>query len=151
MALSDFLTARRRAMLNAVGLSGERTAQVSGDVYAPKGVSFPGTNSLAGQIKALTPRRIGRFAECTVVSRARSRSGFDYAKYQHDRVLRHVSFMPRSLSFVDFGQSGTRAQKYPQGYRAAAAGSPRYKSEYLVKGAAATRMDHVNIIRAALV
>lgn len=148
--LSDFLRNRRRAVLNAAGLMGETVAKAAADIYSPKGANFPAKNSLAKGIVALNPRHVGRFAECTVVSTARSKSGFDYARFQHDRTLRHVTFMPRSLSYVDFGKSGTREKRYQQGYNAAKAGSPRYPSQYLFRAGAATKAQQLQILRGAL-
>lgn len=150
MALGEFLRQRRKVLLGAVGLIAENIAREAADVYAPKGASYPGVRSLAKGIVALKPRFVGNAIQCSVVSTARSSSGFDYAKYQHDTMLAHVTFMPRSLSYVDFGGRGNREQRYSRGYKLARRGSPRYKSEYLYRAGAATQAENKKTLEAAL-
>lgn len=64
--------------------------------------------------------------------------GFNYARYQHDVVLNHVSPQPLLQSFADFGLSGSPFQRYAQGYRALVGlfgrgGTSRYATKFLDK------------------
>lgn len=148
MALSDTLNAKRQRLFTLVNFMTENVKKLARDVYSPKGANWPAPNSLAGGIVALNARRINGVITGTVVSSARSRSGFDYAKFQHERTLAHVTFMPRSLSFVDFGSKGNRSQRYSQGYKIARRGAPRFKADYLNRAGAAAADDNAKILRA---
>lgn len=148
MALSDTLKAKRERIRGIVNLMAENIVRWARDVYAPKGANWPATNSLAKGIVALKARRVGRVTEATIVSTARSKKGFDYATIQHEKQLAHVTFMPRSTSFVDFGNKGNREQRYRQGYAIGRRGAPKYKSKYLERAAAAAASENLQILRA---
>lgn len=148
MALSDILIAKRRRTAQLVDMMTENVKNKARDVYAPKGANWPAPNSLAGGIVALRARRINGVTTGTVVSTARSKRGFDYAKIQHDKMLAHVAFMPRAASFVDWGGNGNREQRYRKGYQLGRRGAPRYKSEYLTRAGAACADDNLKILRA---
>ena len=150
MSLSDQLAKKKHRVKLAVERIGDMVAFTAAEVYASKGKNFPSELSLAKQIVPLKVKDTGKKFECIVVSSARSRSGYDYAKRQHDDPnLRHVVNPPGGSSFADWGRGNTREKRYNSGIKMAA-GSPKYPLKYMEKSAIVRRSDAVTELKAVL-
>lgn len=150
MSLSDQLAKKKHRVKLAVERIADMVAETAAERFAAKGPNFPSELSLAKQIVPLKVKDTGKKFECIVISSARSRSGYDYAKRQHDDPnLRHVVNPPGGSSFADWGRGSTREKRYASGLKLAV-GSPKFPLKYMEKAAAVRRADAVKELKAAL-
>ena len=102
--------------------------------YAPKGWS----GQLKRSIRANDPKiniSTGQvFA--SVSAGASSSSGFQYAGFQHEKILRHYNpdGVQAQKGYSDFGTGKTRQARYNAGYELLKNRSSKYASKYMEKG-----------------
>ena len=138
--MADAVDAITLSVANALYKGTILVASEASENFAPKGHTL----QLSRGIRALKPTlNADGTINGMIISSARSAKGYDYAAKQHDVSLRHFSEQPLRQGFVDVGSGRTRRARYRDGYIKLKDSSPKFATEYLVKGLEARR-DQLN-------
>ncbi len=99
---------------------------------APKGW----TGQLKRSIRADKPQVINDQVFVSVSAFATSKTGFNYALFQHDEILRHYhpEGQKTKKGYSDFGTGKTREKRYASGYAKESPKSDSYATEYMNRG-----------------
>jgi hypothetical protein len=140
----------KRNLLLAMDQGAEIAAQKAAD-FAPRGA----TNQLKHGIETNKAKLQGDKITGFVTSDAVSESGFHYAWFQHDELLRHFQkpSVTRGLpvGFAEVGQGSSIKKRYQSGYRKRKARAPKFRTQYLERGLDAAQDDIIELLTKAII